>query len=42
MFLDEEPIELPPIVEPKFKNGVPKHFHYEEFYNYHRVHDHLT
>lgn len=39
--LDEEIIELPPIVEPKFPNGVPKHFHYEIFGNYHRVPRHL-
>lgn len=29
VLLDEELIELPPIVEPKFSNGVPSHFHYE-------------
>ena len=42
VLLDEDIIELPPIVEPKFPNGVPKHFHYEEFYNYNRVLGHLT
>ena len=42
VLLDEELIELPPVVEPKFPNGVPKHFHYEEFCNYHRVLGHLT
>ena len=41
MLLDEELIELPPIFEPKFPNGVPKHFHYEEFCNYHKVLGHL-
>jgi len=31
VLLKEELIKLPPIVEPKFPNGVPKHFQYEEF-----------
>lgn len=29
VLLDGELIELPPIIEPKFPNGVPKNFHYE-------------
>ena len=32
---------MPPIVEPKFTNGVPNNFYYEKFCNYHRVHVHL-
>ena len=42
VLLDEELIELPLIIESKFPIGVPKHFHYEEFYNYHRVLGYLT
>jgi len=42
VLLKEELIELPPIVEPKFSNGVAKLFLYEEFYNYHSVPRHLT
>lgn len=42
VLLDEELIKLPPIIEPKFTNEVPKYFHYEKFYNYHRVPGHLT
>lgn len=42
VLLDEELIESPPIVEPKLPNGIPKHFHYEEFCNYHRVPKYLT
>jgi len=41
ILLDEELIELPPIVVPKFTNGVPKSFHCKKFCNYYRVHDHL-
>jgi len=33
--LDENLIELPRIIKPKFSNGVPHNFHYEEFCNYH-------
>lgn len=40
--LDEELIELPPIVDPKFPNDVPSHVHYKEICNYHRVPSHLT
>ena len=42
VLLDEELIKLPPIIEPKIANGVPKIFHYEEFCNYHRVLGHLA
>lgn len=40
--LDEELIELPPIIEPNFTNSAPKNFQYEKVCNYHRVHSHLT
>lgn len=42
VLLKEDLIELPPIVVPKFPNGVPKTFRYEEFCNYHRVPGHIT
>lgn len=42
IFLKEDLIELPPIIELKFASGVPKKFRYEEFCNYHRVPGHIT
>lgn len=42
VLLDKNLIELPPIIEPKFLNSMPSNFHYEEFFNYHRVLGHIT
>lgn len=42
VLLDEELINLPPMVEHKFPNGVPYNFYYEEFCNYHHSPGHLT
>jgi len=42
VLLDEELLELPPMVEHKFPNDVPHNFYYEEFCNYDRSPDHLT
>ena len=42
VLLDEELIELSPMVQHFFPNGVPENYRYEEFYSYHRTPGYLT
>jgi len=42
VLLDKDLIELPPIVQHHFLNGISKNYIFEEFYNYHRTPVHLT